>query len=106
MDSVSSVMKFSETQEARPLLIHKSSRRVSAREINRSASATVGGEPADFSVEVVFTGVFAGEAGACPWAKGAATAIPARSKPSSRTRDEFGITRVKVMRITFFSQSK
>jgi hypothetical protein len=44
-------MKFSATQEARPLLIHRSSSRVSARAMNFSASATVAADTAALGVE-------------------------------------------------------
>src|SRR5712664_2173051 len=61
MASVSSVIKFSATQEARPLLIHKSNMRVSACSMKRFASATVGCTLDDFVVaaKCFFMGVCA-----------------------------------------------
>src|SRR5690348_11089187 len=99
MDSVSSVMKFSETQEARPLLIHRCSRRVSACEMKRSASATVGAALAAFGVG----DVVGFEDAVCPFVPGAIAASAERSKAIMRARDAIGMAGANFMRVTLYS---
>src|SRR6266851_8380157 len=95
-------MKFSATQEVRWPLIHRSSRRVSACEMNRSASATVGAGVAALGVGEAFSF----EAPVCPFATGAIAAIAAKNNPNIRTRDAFDVTGVKAIRITLSLYSK
>src|SRR5260370_9991977 len=78
MDSVSSVIKFSASHEARWLLIHRSSRRVSACSMKRFASAGVGCTPDIFASEGEF--FFAGA-----WAR----ATEANRTTASTSRPNF-----------------
>src|ERR1039458_7011319 len=86
MASVSSVIKFSPTQEARPPLIQRFRRRVSAREMKRSASATVGARLAAFGVAAGLTA-----AGVCARALGVNKIAAASSSLSKRLNVEFAM---------------
>src|ERR1700722_2312712 len=90
-------MKFSESQEARPFLIHKSNRRVSAREINFSASATVGAELAGLSAR----GAVDFESAVWPFASRENPARAASNKQGIQARDAFEMTGVNPIGITF-----
>src|SRR5580700_9192850 len=76
-------MKFSETQSARPSLIHRSRSRDSACVMNFSASATVGADAEDAPPEEAF----ALEAVPFPCAEDAIAKATARNAPSTPVRE-------------------